>query len=41
MFVFLKYNIGKLMVIVYFEYLWGENGEVVKKSEVINVVNIV
>lgn len=37
---FSKHNIGKPMATVYSEYSRGENGEVVKKSEVINVANI-
>jgi len=38
---FSKHNIGKPMATVYSEYSRGENGKVVKKSEVINVANIV
>ncbi|MCO7206496.1 protein translocase subunit SecD [Pseudoalteromonas sp. CnMc7-37] len=37
---FSKHNIGKPMATVYSEYSRDANGEVVKKSEVINVANI-
>ncbi len=37
---FSKHNIGKPMATVYSEYSRNANGEVVKKSEVINVANI-
>jgi len=37
---FSKHNIGKPMATVYSEYSRDENGDVVKKSEVINVANI-
>ena len=40
MFAFSKQNIGKPMATVYSEYSRNANGDVVKKSEVINVANI-